>query len=165
MMGGLGEGRPLAPACGVQLLPATTGDYVGYSSYRDRALVVVVVAVENHVHLVANKRRLKVFTYLLVAAMLRGAVDRPVEEHDLPGLTCSSQVALQPGFLLLRAVAAVLVVQLAIQCDEVNVAPVEGVVTPCVLRIVARQVKVLEICRIVAFLHVVVAQDREDRYF
>jgi hypothetical protein len=41
-----------------------------------------------------------------------------------------TQIALQPGLLSLRITAVVVVVQLAVEGDEVGVAPVEGVVAP-----------------------------------
>src|SRR5215203_1288315 len=86
MVGGPGAGRPLALACLVQALAGASTYYVGYSLNRHRTLVVVVVTAESKVHPVANEDRLEVFAYLRIAAVLRRAVGRPVQEHDLPRL-------------------------------------------------------------------------------
>jgi hypothetical protein len=51
-----------------------------------------------------------------------------VQEHDPPALARCGQVSLQEGSLLLRVRTRIAVVQLAVEGDEVGVAPVEGVI-------------------------------------
>jgi hypothetical protein len=51
-----------------------------------------------------------------------------VQERDLPALAGGSQVLVEEVLLLLGAGAPIAVVKLAVEGDEVGVAPVEGVV-------------------------------------
>src|SRR5215208_6534427 len=123
VVGRLGEGRPLAPARRVQPLASAPAQHIRDPTDRSRALIGVVVAAEDQVHPLAYQYRLEVFAYPLVAAVLGGAVDRPVEVHDLPRLVRLPKVACEPGLLFFWVAAAVLVVQLAVERDEVGVAP------------------------------------------
>src|SRR5919199_3820752 len=69
------ESRPLAPARFVQISTTAPGYDVGYPVDRNRTLVIVIMAAKDYIYLVVNKDRFEVLAQLLVAAVLRGAVD------------------------------------------------------------------------------------------
>ena len=75
-----------------------------------------------------REERLQILPYPPVTAMPRGTVGRPVQERDLPALARGSQVLLQEVLLPLRVRTSIAVVQLAVEGDEMGVAPIEGVV-------------------------------------
>src|SRR5215208_1958408 len=72
------------------------------------------------------------------------------------------QVSLQEAPLLLRVRTPITVIQLAVERDEVGVAPVEGVVALGATRTAEGRVEVFEKDGTVSLPHVVVGEDRES---
>src|SRR5215212_8173980 len=101
-MGGLREGRTLALAHPIQPPAASTAHHVGHPPYGHSALVDVVVAGEDHVHLVPPEYPFQFLPHPPIAAVPRGTVWGPVQERDLPALAGGGQVFLQEGLLPLR---------------------------------------------------------------
>src|SRR5215212_6773097 len=161
VVGGYGGDRPSAPARRVESPPSAPAHHVGHAPYGHGALVDVVVARKDEVHPMLREKRLQVFPHFLVTAVPRGAIGRPVQEDDPPVLARGGQVSLQEVSLLLRVRTPITVIQLAVERDEVGVAPVEGVVALGATRTAERRVEVLEKGGTVPLPHVVVAEDRE----
>jgi hypothetical protein len=118
---------------------------VGYPHYRRRALVDVVVPGEDHVYAVASKQRFEVLSYQLIGAVPRRAIEGPVQEGEFPALACGGEVPLQEGLLLLGAGAPVVVVELAVEGDEVGSSPVERVETFGAAGVMEGRVEVIEV--------------------
>ena len=106
---------------------ASTGEMHRCGAFRKgrpdgvRALIVVVVARQDHIDAALDEQRLPRPAIAVDAARRVGAEHRVVEENDLPGGFAGHQVLLQPAALLaIRIEEAV-----AVQRDQVGVAPVE----------------------------------------
>jgi hypothetical protein len=108
-----------------------------------------------------HEERLQVLPRFLITAVPRGAIGRPVQEHDPPALARGSQVSLQEVPLLLQVRTPITVIQLAVERDEVRVAPIEGVVALGATRTAERRMEVFEKGCAVPLPHLVVAEDRE----
>src|SRR5215217_6352254 len=74
------------------------------------------------------------------------------------------QVSLQEVPLLLRVRTPITVIQLAVERDEVSVAPIEGVVALGAGQAAEGRMEVFEEGGAVPLPHVVVAEDREKRH-
>jgi hypothetical protein len=121
----------------------------------------VVVPGEDHVYAVASKQRFEVLSYQLIGAVPRRAIEGPVQEGEFPALACGGEVPLQEGLLLLGAGAPVVVVELAVEGDEVGSSPVERVETFGAAGVMDGRVEVIEVGSSVPVAHVVVAQHKE----
>ncbi|RMD67189.1 hypothetical protein D6833_00525 [Candidatus Parcubacteria bacterium] len=105
------------------------------------SLIVVIVTSKDQVYVVLLKERPQIVADIQITAAIARAIRWAMQENEFPELAGGRQIILQP--LILGAAGCVIF--FGIQCYEVRISVVKGIISFSAGRVIGRQVEVTQV--------------------